>query len=131
MPTESNFMARAIDKTTSNQKPSNSFFPNVVPTIPEKSMHALRSSESRESWILDSGASTHFTHNLQNMFNYQSCDVRVEFGKGSAKALAFGSVRLEVVGDKNRTVTFSEVYYVPEMRANLLSTEKLRSKGLF
>ena len=109
MPTESNFMARANDKTTSNQKPSNCFFSRVVPTIPEKSMHALRSSESSDSWILDSGASTHFTHNLQNMFDYQSCDVRVEFGKGSAKALAFGSVRLDVVGDKNRTVTFSEV----------------------
>lgn len=40
-------------------------------------------------------------------------------------------MRLEVVCDKNRTVTFSEIYYVPEMRTNLLSTEKLRMKGIF
>ncbi|KAI1007729.1 hypothetical protein K3495_g493 [Podosphaera aphanis] len=65
------------------------------------------------------------------MFDYQACDVGVESGKGSAKALAPGSVRLDLMGDKTRSVTSSDVFYVPELRANLLSTEKLRSKGLF
>lgn len=83
------------------------------------------------SWILDSGASTHFTHDLSNMTDYQSCDIFVEFGNGSAKPLAFGSIKLEVFGDKNRTVTINEVNHVPEIHANLLSTEKLSSKELY
>lgn len=55
---------------------------NFEPSISSNAINALMSSESFESWILDSGASTHFTHNLNNMFDYQTCDVRVEFGKG-------------------------------------------------
>ncbi|KAI0993623.1 hypothetical protein K3495_g14561, partial [Podosphaera aphanis] len=100
-------------------------------TISEGTLQALRVSELTDTWILDSGATSHFTHDLEKMFDYQACDVGVEFGKGSAKALAHGSVKLDLIGDKTRSVTFSDVFYVPELRANLLSTEKLRSKGLF
>ena len=127
MPSNTNFLA-CLSNESNYYQPSSSI---STPIIPESAVQALTSSESIDSWILDSGASTHFTHDLSNMFDYNTCDVRIEFGKGSAKALAYGSVRLTLVGDKTRTVTFSEVFYVPDLRANLLSTEKLRTKGLF
>ncbi|KAI0997288.1 hypothetical protein K3495_g10899 [Podosphaera aphanis] len=103
MPKNSNFLDFSSAEPMFNQPslPSSS-----TPTIPESAVKALISSESTNSWILDSGASTHFTHDLANMFDYQACDVRIEFGKGSAKALAYGSIRLTLVGDKIRTVTF-------------------------
>lgn len=73
--------------------------------ILENTIQVLKSSESDNSWILDSGASADLTHDLENMINYQSCDVRVEIDKGWAKVLAFGYVQLRDVGDKGRTVT--------------------------
>ena len=65
------------------------------------------------------------------MIEYQTYNVPVEFGKGTAKAKAFSKIKLILISDKTRVVTISDMYYVPEIRANLLLTEKLREKGLF
>ena len=128
IPTDKSFMARLTNQESSTTASRTHI---SAPSISDNSLKALLSSESSESWILDSGASTHFTHDIDCMIDYQACDVNVEFGKGSAKALAYGSIQLNVIGDQKRKITFSDVYYVPDMRANLLSTEKLRNKGLF
>ena len=133
------FQGKVKESENEPTLPNRNFYTNLLsqqcytanPRISGRAARALKASKSKDSWILDSGASAHFTHELDKMFNFQPCDTPIEFGKGTARAKAFGSVKLELVGDCNRLVTFAEVFYIPELRANLLSTEKLREKGLF
>lgn len=127
LPIDSNFMTTLVEKWTAQdishriqKSPTTS-----IPSILETTVKVMKLSERLEIWILDSGASTHSTHNLRNTVDYQGSDVLAGFGKGPAKALAFGSVRPEVFGDTKRTVTLSEVYFVLEIRVNLQIIETL------
>ena len=97
--------------------------------VTEKTAQLLQTTHDSEVWYVDSGATSHFTNNLAGMHNISVVDLPVGFGQGSSRATALGSVKLTLKGNLN--VTFSNVLYVPGIKANLLSTEKLKAKGLF
>lgn len=107
-------MARLADNLDSS-KPE--FFEedpsiSIIPTISQDTILALKSSESINSWILDSGASTHFTHDLENMFDYQTCDVRVEFGKGYSVMYTMSLICVPIF---SRPKNFGAKGYITEM----------------
>ena len=105
----------------------------VVATVSEASASALLASESEDSWVLDSGCSSHMTHNYAAMSNCVPINSIVQLGKGQVRAIALGTITLPTVtADGHRhLLTFTNVLYVPEIVVNLLSAETLRLKGLF
>lgn len=98
----------------------------------EAVVSALVAAESTSSWIIDSGSSTHMTPFKDLLFNDEPINGSVNIGKGHLDALAVGSVTLHAVTEQGvRAITLTNVLWVPDLCANLLSTEKLRQKGLF
>lgn len=113
-------------------EPHHAFTTNVASTVSERLASVLLSQNTNNDWIFDSGASTHMTHQLDLLTNYRVIDSIVRIGKGHIKAHGIGSVTLRVTTSKgSSTVTFNNILHVPELEANLLSSETLRNKGLF
>ncbi|HEU0048972.1 MAG TPA: hypothetical protein VFQ43_15375, partial [Nitrososphaera sp.] len=85
-------------------------------------------------WILDSGASEHFSPHEHVMTNYKSLSepVEVNTAKGKLHGIGTGSVHLTVEGqDGSLTpIPLHEVLHVPGMDSNLLSSNVLLGKGL-
>ncbi|HTS05200.1 MAG TPA: DDE-type integrase/transposase/recombinase, partial [Candidatus Eisenbacteria bacterium] len=85
-------------------------------------------------WILDSGASEHFTPHKHILIDYRSLDepVEVNTAKGKLHGIGVGSVHITVEGQDGVQVqvTLEEVLHVPGMDSNLLSSNVLLGKGL-
>ena len=84
--------------------------------------------QKEEAWYLDSGCSNHMCGDkmwfstLDESFHHS-----VKLGNNSQlKVLGKGDVSLQLGG---RTHTISDVYFVPELRSNLLSIGQLQEKG--
>jgi hypothetical protein len=85
-------------------------------------------------WVLDSGASEHFTPFYDLFDTYEALDERcaintaegVIYGKGN------GSISVQIIdsNDEVHEVTFHDVIYAPAMKANLLSIPTIVKKGL-
>ncbi|CAM8930112.1 unnamed protein product [Rhodiola kirilowii] len=75
-------------------------------------------------WIIDSGATDHFTCNIDLLFDIHevtnSCTVLLPNGETSQVKLA-GKIAL------SNSIVLQEVYYVPEFKFNLISVSKLAS----
>jgi hypothetical protein len=83
-----------------------------------------------ETWILDSGASRHYTHNKNRMFNLR----KVESHEMNRVTTANGYASFEYVGDvcvllNGAKVTLKNVAYMPSFKANLLSVGVMTAKG--
>ena len=84
-------------------------------------------------WILDSGASEHFTPHKHILINYKSLDEPVEVNtvQGKLYGVGTGCVHITVEGqDGHVKVTLEEILHVPGMDSNLLSSNVLLGKGL-
>src|SRR5271170_4688994 len=87
-----------------------------------------------QHWILDSGASEHFTPHKYILIDYKSLDkpVEVSTAKGKLHGIGIGSVHLTVEGQGGNltSIIVHEVLHVPGMDSNLLSSNVLLDKGL-
>jgi len=85
-------------------------------------------------WILDSGASEHFTPHKHILIDYKSLDepVEVNMAQGKLHSVGTGNVHITVEGQDGARVkvTLGEVLHVPGMDSNLLSSNVLLGKGL-
>ena len=85
-------------------------------------------------WLVDSGASSHMTSQLNYLTNYQTFDKpeRVGLGDGRVvKALGVGNMQLKMlfkVSDPKQAVLY-DVLYVPKLACNLFSVRAAASKG--
>lgn len=82
-----------------------------------------------EVWFLDSGCSNHMTGNKGWFSDLEEglCQT-VKLGNDmTMNVVAKGSVRMQVNGV---TQVMSDVYFVPELKNNLLSLGQLQEKGL-
>lgn len=80
-------------------------------------------------WFLDSGCSNHMTRD-QRWFSHLEEDLNHTVKLGNDIRMTFaakGSVRVQVNG---LTQMISDVYYIPELKNNLLSVGQLQEKGL-
>lgn len=83
-------------------------------------------------WILDSGASEHFTPYKHVLIDYKTLDkpVEVNTAKGKLFGIGTGNVHLTVEGQGGFTpITLHKVLHVPGMDSNLLSSNVLLGKG--
>jgi transposase InsO family protein len=85
-------------------------------------------------WILDSGASEHFSPHKHVFNNYKKLDdpVEVNTAKGKLYGIGIGDVYITVEGERGDLIpiTLHEVLHVPGMDSNLLSSNVLLGKGL-
>jgi hypothetical protein len=90
-----------------------------------------KSEQSRQQWVVDSGATSHITADLNCLQNVRPADVVVNFGNGSAgRAEAVGDVFLSGVSGMDGTnVWLKNVLYVPDAADNLLSIRKITESG--
>ncbi|TVY38198.1 Copia protein [Lachnellula cervina] len=78
--------------------------------------------------ILDSGASEHYTFNKDWLLDYKSISnksIRIANGQSLA-VLGKGSIPVKA---NNNELIIKDVFYVPNLRANLISTKELINKG--
>lgn len=85
--------------------------------------------KSEEVWFLDSGCSNHMTGNREWFSELEEGFRRtIKLGNDTRMAvMAKGNVQLQVNG---MTQVISDVYYIPELKSNLLSIGQLQEKGL-
>ena len=85
-------------------------------------------------WLVDSGASSHMTSQLNYLTNYQTFDKPERVGLGDGRvveALGVGNMQLKMlfkVSDPKQAVLY-DVLYVPKLACNLFSVRAAASKG--
>ena len=86
-------------------------------------------------WLLDSGASLHFTNKLSDFADYSPLteEIIVTTANGKTTAKGKGTVILRCEGQRNgagATVRIAPVYYMPELTSRLLSMGEFLRDGL-
>ena len=89
---------------------------------------------NENSWIVDSGASSHMTWDRDMYCEYRelSTPQPVKLGDGrKVNAMGKGTIKLKVMSSSDREVTFTltETLHVPDMSCNLLSVRSITDKG--
>lgn len=90
----------------------------------------MTQSVQREDWFLDSGCSHHMTGNKQwfTEIHEEGLNKNVKLGNDTTlNVVARGSIQVQI---NDVTHVISDVYYVPELKTNLLSLGQLQEKGL-
>jgi hypothetical protein len=90
----------------------------------------MAAENDHETWILDSGATSHMTSNKTELTKTSSCNIRVKVGGGYLFATEKGEVILSpVVNGAATTLKLCNVLYVPKMGASLISWSRMDEKG--
>ncbi len=87
-----------------------------------------------QSWILDSGCSTHLTFDRSAFISYKTLKPRgIDLGaNSSAMIIGCGDVSLLLsVGGKLRKCVIRNVQHVPDLRYQLLSISTMAKQGIF
>ena len=93
-----------------------------------------RSTPQMGKWLVDSGESSHMTHEKELLTDYREFEKPEKVGLGdgrSVEALGVGNVHLSMVfnvSDPKRTVVH-QVLYVPKLACNLFSVRRAAAKG--
>ena len=87
------------------------------------------SREKQTLWLLDSGASLHFTHDINDFIEYSPLkeELTVVTANGRTRATGVGTVLLNC---GTQRVRISPVYYIPELTSRLLSMGEFLREGL-
>ncbi|KAI3631969.1 hypothetical protein MIR68_009805 [Amoeboaphelidium protococcarum] len=88
--------------------------------------HSPVAHKAGQSWIIDSGASDHFTNTQHNLFNSSNFRTQVGTANASMACVKRGSV---TVNSNSRAFELSNVLYCPTLSENLLSVSKLCNSG--
>lgn len=85
----------------------------------------------QNDWIVDSGATSHFSNNrnIFNTFEARNDEVTVANGH-KVKILGIGNCKIALINDKGKTTnaTLTDVLYTPELHGNFISTKNLAQK---
>src|SRR5579871_4424427 len=92
-----------------------------------------KNGESPEHWILDSGATKHFTPHRHLYRTYEQLEkpIDVTTAKGKLHGIGIGMIEVTVegAGGEHVKVTLENVLYVPGIESNLLSGNALIKRG--
>ncbi|SMR62609.1 unnamed protein product [Zymoseptoria tritici ST99CH_1E4] len=94
---------------------------------------ALLAAHDATARVVDSGATDHMSNSRHCLTSYTACDITISVGKGTIKAVGYGDARIATFTASKgpQDCTFTAVLHVPELAANLLSTQALIQKGCF
>ncbi|CAM8910357.1 unnamed protein product [Rhodiola kirilowii] len=83
----------------------------------------------QDVWYIDTGCSNHMSGN-KSSFSYldESFLSTVRFGDNSVISV-MGKGNISICANDNTTQTISSVFYVPDLKSNLLSVGQLQEKG--
>ena len=86
---------------------------------------------NKEAWLLDSGTTSHITHDKSWLENYNSLSGHSIKGVGGRiDAIGKGNIKLvSYVGDKIYPIILKDVLYAPDSPDNLISTTRLTAAG--
>ena len=85
--------------------------------------------ETEAKWMLDSGASRHFTFDINNYVDYETtAEVLVRTANSFTKIVGKGTVIITVDG---KTVRINPVYHIPDLNCCLLSLGQFLRSRLF
>jgi len=97
---------------------------------------ALHSEEATQmgTWLIDSGASAHMTHDRNLLLNYHEFEKHSKVGLGdgsTVEAVGVGNVcvRMVFTGIESKKAVLYDVLYVPKLRCNLFSVRAAAGKG--
>merc|ERR1712224_562411 len=113
---------------------------DVVPSWWEKTDTSLLSENigdvvetaKKNTWLIDSGASTHISNSLEGMKNLRKIERKIKIGSGEhVTATHIGDLFGNVVPKKGKNISIclKEVLVVPDMYCNLISMTKLMERG--
>ena len=84
---------------------------------------------SPAEWLLDSGASMHFTNDINDFVDYQTTTpIKVVTANGSTQVKGKGAVILVI---NQKAVRIEPVYHIPDLTTKLISLGQLLQSGLF
>ncbi|KAG5888790.1 hypothetical protein JTB14_007066 [Gonioctena quinquepunctata] len=94
--------------------------------------YLVNNKTNSNTWVLDSGSTDHMTSNFEKFSNFTKKDTIVEVAGGKTiLSTGFGDVDLKLDEENGGSeITLKSVLYVPELKANLLSTSLAAEKGL-
>lgn len=81
-----------------------------------------------QKWYIDSGATTHMTFERENLMDFQ-CHMESKILVANNQRISGAGVGKTQVCTRLGLKTISDIVYVPELRANLLSVSKMVGKG--
>jgi len=137
--TPSGLFERYANKNTHSGRETNSHIASkissVVQTGPSAPAHdnliclnLQNMSETEAEWILDSGASRHFTYDINDFVEYETItSTPVRTATSYTSIIGKGTVILTVNGT---TVRISPVYHIPDLTSRLLSLGQFLKSGL-
>ncbi|GFZ04844.1 hypothetical protein Acr_17g0004160 [Actinidia rufa] len=86
------------------------------------------SKDGKSNWVLDSGSAYHLCRDREVFSTYAACEGRIWMANNtSSRVVGRGSVQFRMAD--RRSVTLTEVRYVPNLRKDLISIGMLDSKG--
>ena len=86
-----------------------------------------KENNNKREWILDSGATSHFSANKSLFINLKPTKIPVSWGKAKKIiALGKGDIRTDFNG---RKITLKDALYLPKLGVNLVSITKLTKAG--
>ena len=86
---------------------------------------------NKETWLLDSGTSSHITHDKSILEDYTPLSGHTIRGVGGKiDAIGKGKIKLvSYVDDRAYPITLNNVLYAPDSPHNLISTTRLTAVG--
>ena len=91
---------------------------------------APRRSLKKDSWLLDSAASSHIVNNKSYFHQYQETPGKIIKGMGSASQPGRGTIKISTrIGDTTNSIKLKDVLYVPESPQNLICLAKIQRAG--
>ncbi|KAI5327629.1 hypothetical protein L3X38_027025 [Prunus dulcis] len=101
---------------------SNYAFQGQAPPSSLTAMTAQSSYSPEQVWIADTGASHHMVGDASQLHNLTSCDVPENVTVGNGEGLAILNLGTTSISCANtRSLSLPSVFYVPKLKANLLS----------
>ena len=84
------------------------------------------------SFILDSGATTHICHTRDRFTNFRIASESLLAGSGTVLIEGWGDITIEVQGESSsRTITLKDTAYIPSFTANIVSLNRVNKAGVY
>ena len=85
----------------------------------------------RDSFILDSGATTHICNNRQRFEDFVQASDYLVAGDGQVRVEGYGTVRIKLSRPSGEiSIKLAKVALIPDFQTNTVSLQRLKAKGI-